>query len=219
VSDTAAAQQFYTRWARIYDLLARAPGVRSWRASAADALALSPGDTVVEMGCGTGANFPHLRERVGPDGRVVGVDLTPGMLGVARRRVDRAGWDNVGVVAGDAARPPVRAADAVVATFLVGMLEDPAAAVGEWCDLLPADGRVVLLNASRSPRRAAVPLNLLFRLFVRAAAPGGRATSESPARALEGKIDAARDALAARAVSQEERRLGLGFVRLVRGRL
>lgn len=218
--DLAAAQQFYTRWARLYDLLARAPGVRSWRARAADALALEAGDTVLEMGCGTGANFPHLRERVGPAGRVVGVDLTPGMLGVARDRVERAGWGNVAVLAGDATRSPVcEPPDAVVATFLVGMLEDPAAAVERWCDHLRPGGRLVLLNASRSPHPAAAPLNLAFRLFVRAAAPGGRTTRESPAAELEARVDAARDALVTRASSHEERRLGLGYVRLVSGRV
>jgi ubiquinone/menaquinone biosynthesis C-methylase UbiE len=219
-SDPAAAQQFYARWARLYDLLARAPGVRSWRARAADALALDAGDTVVEMGCGTGANFPHLRERVGPGGRVVGIDLTPGMLGVARDRVARAGWGNVAVLAGDATRSPVcESPDAVVATFLVGMLKDPAAAVERWCDSLRPGGRLVLLNASRSPHPAAAPLNLFFRLFVRAAAPGGHTARASPAEALEKRVDAARDALAARAISHEERRLGLGYIRLVSGRI
>ena len=86
--DVGATQSFYGRWARAYDLLATAPGVDSWRDRAADALALEPGDTVVEMGCGTGANFSHLRERVGAEGRVVGVDLTRGMLRRARERVD-----------------------------------------------------------------------------------------------------------------------------------
>lgn len=218
--DSGAAQQFYARWARLYDLLARAPGVRSWRAHAADALALEAGDTVVEMGCGTGANFPHLRGRVGPEGRVVGVDLTPGMLGVARDRVVQAGWENVAVLAGDATRPPLRApADAIVATFLVGMLGDPAAAVERWCDALRPGGRVVLLNASRSEHPAATPLNLLFRGFVRAAAPGGRTARRSPAAELERRVDAARGALATRADSHEQRRLGLGYVRLASGRL
>ncbi len=219
-SDPGAARQFYARWARLYDLLARAPGVRSLRARTADTLALEAGDTVVEMGCGTGANFPYLRGQVGPDGRVVGVDLTPGMLGVARDRVVQAGWRNVAVLAGDATRPPLCApADAVVATFLVGMLGDPAAAVERWCDALRPGGRLVLLNASPSEHPAAAPLNLLFRGFVRAAAPGGRTARQSPAEELERRVDAARDALAAQADSHEERRLGLGYVRLVSGRL
>ena len=100
-------QAFYGRWARLYDLIARVPGVGVWRAAAADALALEPGDTVLEMGCGTGANLPYLRERVGPEGQVIGVDLTSGMLDVARERVERRGWANVSLVRADASRPPV----------------------------------------------------------------------------------------------------------------
>ena len=70
--DVSTAQAFYGRWARLYDLIATFPGVGSWRARAVDSLGLSAGDRVVEMGCGTGANFPYLRERVGPEGQVVG---------------------------------------------------------------------------------------------------------------------------------------------------
>jgi ubiquinone/menaquinone biosynthesis C-methylase UbiE len=105
--DAAVAQTFYGRWARLYDAIATLPGVGSWRARAVEALELDPGDTAVEMGCGTGANLPYLRERVGPEGTVVGIDFTRGMLDRARVRVERAGWENVHLVRGDATRPPV----------------------------------------------------------------------------------------------------------------
>ena len=94
--DVTATQSFYGRWARVYDWVATAPGVESWRSRAVASLALDPGDTVVEMGCGTGANAPYLREAVGPEGRVVGIDLTRGMLRRAGERVDR-GHDADGV--------------------------------------------------------------------------------------------------------------------------
>ena len=137
MSDVGATQRFYGRWARLYDLVATAPGVDSWRERTVDALDLEPGDTVVEMGCGTGANFPHLREAVGPEGRVVGVDLTRGMLRRASERVDREGWDNVELVQADATRPPVAGpVDAVLATFVVGMFADPRPAVDGWVDVL-----------------------------------------------------------------------------------
>ncbi|MFB6296832.1 MAG: class I SAM-dependent methyltransferase, partial [Halobacteriales archaeon] len=133
-----AVDRFYSRWAGAYDLLAsRAPGIAAVRERSADALALDAGDTVVEMGCGTGVNLPYLRERVGSGGRVVGVDLAAGVLARADRRITRAGWANVSVLRGDARRPPVERADAVLATFVVGMFDDPAAAVERWCDLLP----------------------------------------------------------------------------------
>jgi len=216
----ASAVRFYNRWARLYDVVATVPGVRSWRERAAEALGLGPGDTVVEMGCGTGANLPYLRERVGSGGRVLGLDLAPGMLDRAGERVRRAGWANVTLLAGDATAPPVdEDVDAILATFVVGMLEDPATTVGEWLDHLRPGGRLVLLNAGRSRHPVASPLNLLFRAFVRLNAAGERTARESPARALERKFDAARDTLAERSVAVTEERFGVGYVRLVGGRL
>ncbi|NIP58969.1 MAG: methyltransferase domain-containing protein, partial [Gemmatimonadetes bacterium] len=90
----------YRRRAPRYDLSANLYyllGFREWayRKKAIRALRLEPGDTVVEIGCGTGLNFGLLREAVGPEGRVVGVDMTTAMLEEARERVDREAWDNV----------------------------------------------------------------------------------------------------------------------------
>jgi ubiquinone/menaquinone biosynthesis C-methylase UbiE len=211
--DVVATQSFYGRWARVYDWVATAPGVESWRACAVESLALGPGDTVVEMGCGTGANVPYLREAVGPEGRVVGVDLTRGMLRRARERVDREGWTNVALVQADATRPPISGpVDAVLATFVVGMFADPRPAVDGWLDLLAPGGRVALLNAGRSDRGVARPLNLAFRGFVRAAAPGRRGVS--PTRSLERRVATARDQVRARSVKTGFEEFGIGYLGL-----
>jgi len=219
MTDSSVTESFYNRWARLYDHVATAPGVRSWREHAAESLALSPGDTVADLGCGTGANFPHLRERVGPDGRVVGVDIVSGMLAGARARSRREGWTSVHAVRGDATRPPVTGVDAVVSTFLVGMLPDPATAVRTWLRRVTPGGRVTLLNAVRSDRPLAAPLNLPFRVFVRATAPGNRLCRRSPARTLETRWAAARDALFEGTVDQVDREFAGGFVVLASGRV
>lgn len=210
---------FYGKCAGLYDLVASAPGVRSWRVRAAETLDLSPGDTVVEMGCGTGANFPYLRERVGPDGTVVGVDLVPAMLDRARVRIDRAGWENVHVVCGDATQPPLGRADAILSTFVVGMLDDPGEAVRNWITHVEPGGRVTLLNAERSDRPTMLPLNLAFRLFVRLTAPGYRLDRSSPTRALERRWELSRDALFEGTRDRVDDRIGLGFVTLASGRV
>lgn len=219
--DPSTAQQFYGRWAGVYDGLCRyAPGLDSVRASAADALALRPGDTVVEMGCGTGANFRHLRERVGPEGQVVGVDFTRGMLARARERIEKRDWENVAVVRADAERPPIRdEVDAVLATFVVGMFDDPAAVVDGWLDLLAPGGRMGLLDATRSDRLAGRPLNAAFRAFVVASAPGKRrAYEEPPWELLDRRVEAARDALTRRIEITVDEEAALGFLRLTAGR-
>jgi ubiquinone/menaquinone biosynthesis C-methylase UbiE len=58
---------------------------------------------VIDVGCGTGLNFPLLQQAVGPTGRIVGVDLTDAMLDRARERVAAQRWDNVELVQSDAA--------------------------------------------------------------------------------------------------------------------
>jgi ubiquinone/menaquinone biosynthesis C-methylase UbiE len=214
--DTRATQAFYGRWATAYDWLATAPGVDSWRDRAADRLGLNPGDTVVEMGCGTGANFAQLRGRVGPEGRVIGIDVTREMLRRARERVDRAGWNNVHLMQADARRPPVDGpVDAVLATFVVGMFADPRPAVERWIETLDSGGRIALLNAGRSERRMTAPLNLGFRAFVWLAAPGdGRV---SPAESLERRVATARDAVYSNCADHGFERFGLGYLGLAWG--
>jgi SAM-dependent methyltransferase len=212
----AAVQSFYSRWAGLYDLLATAPGVTAWRRRAVDALDVDPGDTVVEMGCGTGANLPYLREAVGAEGRVLGVDIAPGAVARARERIDRNGWANVHVALADATRPPVAGqVDGVLGTFVVGMFEDPAAVVADWTD--PCSGRVALLNFQRSEAPLARPLNLAFEAFVWLSSPGRSLAAESPAAALDRRVTAAREALTERATARRYETLAGGYLGLLSG--
>ncbi|MFD1635170.1 class I SAM-dependent methyltransferase [Haloplanus ruber] len=215
----AAAQTFYSRWAGVYDRLARrAPGIRRLRRAAVAALDPAPGDTVVDVGCGTGANLPYLRERVGPEGTVVGVDFAPGAVGRARTLVARAGWTNVSVCRAGATRLPLADADAVLATFLVGMLPDPAAAVEEWLVGL-APSRIALLDLARSHRPPGRPLNPLFGVVVAATAPPGTRDhhDDSPARVLDRRVAAAHRTLLDRCSSTDHETRAGGFAYLSAG--
>ncbi|SEQ54028.1 class I SAM-dependent methyltransferase [Natrinema salaciae] len=229
---TESAQEFYGRWARLYDLIARrTPGIARLRKRAAAACRLEPGDTVVEMGCGTGANLPFLRERVGPEGTVIGIDFTRPVL--ERARAATAASDNVHVVRGDATQPPVGAPlegaipaggdgiDAVLATFVVGMLEEPTSAVDDWCDLVGPDGTVVLANAARSRAWYAPPVNAVFRaIVVLSTPPTTRLRYENdPHVRLDEKIAAAHARLRERAVAVADETHVFGVVRLTGGRL
>lgn len=94
-----------------YDRIAGLIGFIDWlffvppffRQRAAQCLALRPGDRVLEIGCGTGRNFPYLHATVGPSGRIYGVDLSAGMLARAQALCRRRRWSNVEVAQGDAA--------------------------------------------------------------------------------------------------------------------
>ena len=221
MGDLTAVTTFYGRLARIYDLVATyTPGIPGLRRRAVAALDLEPGDTVVEMGCGTGANLPYLRERVGETGRVVGIDLTPGMLARARRRVDRNGWQNVHLARADADDPPVTQADAVLATFVVGMLADPTAAIERWGTLAPG-GRIALVDATRSGWLPARPLNGAFRAFVTLTTPPLHRIRyhDPPVAVLDRRVANAREALARCGSLEVDDRLAIGFVRLTVGRV
>jgi ubiquinone/menaquinone biosynthesis C-methylase UbiE len=65
--------------------------VERYRRRAIERPWLEPGDSVLDVACGTGANFPLLLDHVGPAGRVVGVDLSPDVLAIAMEGVRRVG--------------------------------------------------------------------------------------------------------------------------------
>lgn len=107
--DLDAVRRTYAVWGRhpswyfaqdLFSFLGRHVEIR--RATVAG-LGLRPGDRVLEIGCGNGRNLGYLREAVGASGEVVGVDVTPEMLGEARRKIERHGWSNVRLLLSDAA--------------------------------------------------------------------------------------------------------------------
>jgi SAM-dependent methyltransferase len=215
----AAAQDFYSRWATVYDQLARrAPGIRRLRADTAAALDPDRGDIVVDVGCGTGANFPALRERVGAEGAVIGVDFAPGAVARARRRIRAEGWANVAACRGGATALPIRSADAVVATFLVGMLPAPAAAVRGWLAELDPD-RIALLDLARSTRLPGRLCNPLFRVAVVAGAPPGTRDHHggSPTPVLDRRVAAAHRTLLERCSGTVHETRASGFAYMSAG--
>src|SRR6516164_9689107 len=98
----------YRKKAKHYDISSRfypVPGYpqRAQRLRVIRALGLGPGDSVIDIACGTGLNFPLIEEVIGPDGRILGVDLTDAMLVQAQDRIETSGWRNISLVLADAA--------------------------------------------------------------------------------------------------------------------
>lgn len=113
-----------------------------YRREVVGALNLQPGATVVELGCGTGANHGAVLRRIGPTGHLVAIDLTAAMLDQARARARQNGWENIEFVRGDAATVEFAGGvDAVFSTFVLAFLPDCGAVVRRACQALKPDGR------------------------------------------------------------------------------
>lgn len=165
----------YRRRARRYDWSANLYyliGFReqAYRRRAVAALELKPGANVVDIGCGTGLNFPLLRRAVGAHGRVIGVDLTDGMVAQARERIEHHGWSNVSVVQSDAAayRFPERV-DGVLSTFALTLVPEYEQVIARAAAALTSGGCLAVLDLRRPERW---PL-WLIKLAVAMTAPFG----------------------------------------------
>jgi len=138
--------------ARHYDITANLYylfGFREWayRRKAVQALRLRPGDTVVEVGCGTGLNFPLLEQVIGPEGRIVGIDLTDAMLAQAQRRIQACGWRNVSLVQADALEFQFPAGvNAILSTFALSLVPECAEVIAHGSAALSPGGSFVVLD-------------------------------------------------------------------------
>ncbi len=124
--DPSLAIEKYRRHAAGYD--ASAQRTMPLRRRVVALLGLAPGDTVLDVACGTGLSLPLLREAVGPSGRVIGVEVSPEMIVLARERAAAAGWDNVSLVQAPMEQAdPGAPLDAILFNYTHDVLQSPPA--------------------------------------------------------------------------------------------
>jgi demethylmenaquinone methyltransferase/2-methoxy-6-polyprenyl-1,4-benzoquinol methylase len=144
--------EVYRKKAKRYDMTSRlypAPGYPQGgqRRRAVQALRLRPGDTVVDMACGTGLNFSLLEKAVGPEGRIIGVDLTDAMLDQARGRIETNSWSNVSLVQADAAEFDFPGEiDAILSTYALTQVPECREVIAHGAAALSAGGRWAVLD-------------------------------------------------------------------------
>lgn len=144
--------------ARRVEAVYTTPDVIEQRRAIRAALALRPGERVLDIGSGPGFLAAEMAEEVGPDGHVHGIDPSDSMLEIARRRETPVEYGR-----GDAlALPfPEQHFDAAVATQVYEYVDDIAAALAEARRVLRPGGRLLVLDTdwdsivwhSRDPER------------------------------------------------------------------
>ncbi len=111
-------------------------------------LAAKSGQTVLDLGCGSGYHARRLAGAVGEKGRVLCVDLQPEMLTIAEQHAKREGIENIEFVRGAADRVPVRPGrvDLVLMVDVYHELSDPAAVLASLKQALAPGGEVAVVE-------------------------------------------------------------------------
>ncbi len=167
--DQVTVERMYQTWAKVYDRLTPIyllGNEKRLRKKTIGSLNLQPGQAVLDIACGTGRNFPLILEKIGPTGRLVGVDYTAAMLARARERVEREGWENVELIQGDAARIDLgRDFDATLCTLAISVIPDHRGALERMLAHTKSGGRLAISDAKRSPRWYGRPFNWVADLL------------------------------------------------------
>jgi ubiquinone/menaquinone biosynthesis C-methylase UbiE len=122
-----------------------APG---FRRRAVACIGLQPGERVVEIGCGTGRNLALLRDAVGSEGHVIGVDASAGMLAQAQKVISRHGWENVTLACEDAAELTLdEPVDAAYFSLSYSALPERAPVLDRAWEAVRPGGRLVIMDA------------------------------------------------------------------------
>jgi len=159
----------FDRIARLYDplnLVISAFQEPRWRKRAVGLTRVKAGDRVLDVATGTGKVAADLHARVQPGGRVLGVDISAGMIGVAKKRFgDRPGLD---FVIGDALALPTEDGSFDAATIAFGMrnLPDYHGGFAELVRSVRPGGKVVCLEIARPRSLAARALQFWFDRIV-----------------------------------------------------
>jgi ubiquinone/menaquinone biosynthesis C-methylase UbiE len=143
------------------------------RLEAIELLRLQPGATVLDVPTGTGANLPLLIERIGPTGRICGIDYSKGMLAKAQAKVAQAGWDNVELIEADARQLDAEMVgrtqfDAAICILGLSVVPDWADVFERMFDLVRPGGRVAVMDLYLDGKRSSGVANTYYKLLARA---------------------------------------------------
>ena len=135
---------------------------QQWRRRLVGLLPVHAGDVVLDVGCGTGLCFPLLQTKIGPAGRVIGIDESQDMLRIARSHVDDNAWGNVTLITAPAHSGTIPVtADAGLFSAVHDILQSQRALDNVFAHLRP--GAWVAAGGGKWSRAGIVPLDPFTR--------------------------------------------------------
>ena len=148
------AKRTYDRISRYYNCLAGS-FERKYAEMALERLSIGKGETVLEIGFGTGHCLKRIAESVGPKGEAYGIDLSTGMMEISKKRLEKAGLgDRVKLFCGDAASLPFDDStfDAVFMSFTLELFDTPEIpkVLEQIKRVLKPDGRLAVVSISKA---------------------------------------------------------------------
>jgi SAM-dependent methyltransferase len=138
-SDISSQRLLHAKaWAEAYELIDLQLSPLGLKAI--EALGPRDGDTVLDIGCGAGQTLLQLAERVGTDGQIIGVDVAPLLLEIAKRRTQHLNQVNLIQADAQSLALPSDSSDAVFSRFGVMAFNDPVAAFANFRRILRPAG-------------------------------------------------------------------------------
>jgi arsenite methyltransferase len=107
---------------------------------------LKPGEVVLDLGCGGGLDILLASPKVGPEGRAIGIDMTPEMIERARRNAEKGGFTNVEFHLGKIDKLPLadNSVDCVISNCVINLAPDKQAVLREIARVLKPGGRLAV---------------------------------------------------------------------------
>jgi ubiquinone/menaquinone biosynthesis C-methylase UbiE len=172
----------YNRVAAFYEWFARSGSLgqfpRFYRA-VADAIECDPGALLLDMGCGPGTLTPYLLPKVGPQGAVLGTDISDEMIERARAVSDERGWPNVRFQRSDARDfAPDQPAGIIVFCLSLTTMPEPGRCFARALSWLKPGGQLVVLDSFLQPERRLAGLAIRIKSPLVGADPTGISLSE-----------------------------------------
>lgn len=142
--------------------------VNYYREIAVQLMNLKKGNTVIDLCCGTGLNFPHLYKAVGDEGKIIGIDLSAHMLNEGQKQVNKQGWKNVTLINADAAQFNFpKGINGIISSYAISLIPEYDAIIQAGSKSLTTGGRFIILDFKKPDKWPDWFSKLMVLLFIK----------------------------------------------------